>query len=155
MIPAGASVFVATQPVDFREGASGLAALVRDSGADPFSGALYVFCSKRADRVKIVWWDGTVRYGTGVCLFAKRLDEHGFHWPRIENSVIRLSSAQLLALVEGMDRSRVKAVEARCRSDSCGEMTQGGLHSGVERRIMLHSRAWPIPRSSFRTTSRR
>jgi transposase len=64
MIPAGASVFVATQPVDFREGASGLAALVRDSGADPFSGALYVFCSKRADRVKIVWWDGTVRYGT-------------------------------------------------------------------------------------------
>jgi transposase len=56
MIPSGASVFVATQPVDFRKGASGLVALVRDSGADPFSGALYVFRSKRADRVKIVWW---------------------------------------------------------------------------------------------------
>jgi len=108
MIPSGASVFVATQPVDFRKGASGLVALVRDGGADPFSGALYVFRSKRADRVKIVWWDGT-----GVCLFAKRLDEHGFHWPRLENSVTRLTTAQLLALIDGMDWSRVKAVEAR------------------------------------------
>ncbi len=108
MIASGAAVYVATQPVDFRKGASGLVAVVRDSGCDPFSGALYVFRSKRADRVKIVWWDGT-----GVCLFAKRLDEHGFHWPRIENSVIRLTTAQLLALIEGMDWSRVKAVEAR------------------------------------------
>ena len=108
MIPTRASVFVATQPVDFRKGASGLMALVQESGADPFSGALYVFRSKRADRVKIVWWDGG-----GVCLFAKRLDEHGFHWPRLENSVIRLSIAQLMALVEGMDWTRVKAVEAR------------------------------------------
>ena len=52
MIPSGGAVFVATQPVDFRKGASGLVALVRDGGADPFSGALYVFRSKRADRVK-------------------------------------------------------------------------------------------------------
>jgi len=108
MIPSGAAVFVATQPVDFRKGASGLVALVRDGGADPFSGALYVFRSKRADRVKIVWWDGT-----GVCLFAKWLDEHRFHWPRIENSVIRLTTAQLLALIDGMDWSRVKAIEPR------------------------------------------
>jgi len=99
MIPSGAAVFVATQPVDFRKGASGLVALVRDGGDDPFSGALYV---------KIVWWDGT-----GVCLFAKWLDEHRFHWPRIENSVIRLSTAQLMALIDGMDWTRVKAVEAR------------------------------------------
>lgn len=108
MIASGAAVFVATQPVDFRKGASGLMAVVRDSGADPFSGALYVFRSKRADRVKVVWWDGT-----GVCLFAKRLDEQGFHWPRIENSVIRLTTAQLLALIDGMDWSRVKAIEPR------------------------------------------
>jgi transposase len=97
MIPSGASVYVATQPVDFRKGASGLMSLVQESGTDPFSGALYVFRSKRADRVKIVWWDGS-----GVCLFAKRLDEHGFHWPRIANSVIRLSAAQLMALIEDL-----------------------------------------------------
>ena len=108
IIPSGASVFVASQPVDFRKGAAGLMALVRDGGADPFSGALYVFRSKRADRVKMVWWDGG-----GVCFFAKTLDEAGFHWPRIENSVIRLSAAQLMALVEGMDWTRVKALPVR------------------------------------------
>jgi len=66
MIPAGVQVYVASMPVDFRKGTTGLMALVRDGGADPFSGALYVFRSKRADRIKAVWFDGT-----GVCLFAK------------------------------------------------------------------------------------
>jgi transposase len=59
MIPAGVQVYVASMPVDFRKGATGLMALVRDGGADPFSGALYVFRSKRADRIKAVWFDGT------------------------------------------------------------------------------------------------
>ena len=50
--PTGAvRVMVATKPVDFRKGADGLAALVRESlAADPFSGAVYVFRAKRADR---------------------------------------------------------------------------------------------------------
>ena len=67
-------VMVATRPVDFRKGAEGLAALVRETmGADPFSGAVYVFRAKRADRVKLIYWDGT-----GVCLFAKRLEDGKF-----------------------------------------------------------------------------
>jgi transposase len=58
-------VLVATKPVDFRKGADGLAALVRDiMGADPFSGAVYVFRAKRTDRIKLVFWDGT-----GVVVF--------------------------------------------------------------------------------------
>ena len=65
---------VATRPVDFRKGAEGLAALVREEmKSDPFSGAVYVFRAKRADRVKLVYWDGT-----GVCLFAKRLEDGKF-----------------------------------------------------------------------------
>jgi transposase len=80
----------------------------------PFSGTLYVFRSKRADRVKIVWWDGT-----GLCLFAKRLDEDRFRWPRIEDGVIRLSGAQLLALIEGMEWRRVHALRVR-RPQSAG-----------------------------------
>lgn len=108
MIPVGAKVILATRPVDFRKGPDGLAALVRDAGADPFSGALYVFRAKRADRVKIVWWDGT-----GLCLFAKRLDEDRFHWPRAVNGTILLSVPQLMALVEGMDWKRVRAVVHR------------------------------------------
>ena len=75
MIPAGVQVYVASMPVDFRKGAIGLMALVRDGGADPFNGALYVFRSKRADRIKAVWFDGT-----GVCLFAKTLEDARFCW---------------------------------------------------------------------------
>jgi len=98
MIPAGAKVYVATRPVDFRKGPDGLAALVRDTGADPFSGALYVFRAKRADRVKIVWWDGS-----GLCLFAKRLEEGAFRWPSIQDGVMHLTAAQLSALLEGLE----------------------------------------------------
>ena len=108
MIPTGAKVMLATTPVDFRKGPDGLAALVRDAGSDPFSGALYVFRAKRADRVKIVWWDGT-----GLCLFAKRLDEDRFQWPRAVNGTILLSVPQLMALVEGMDWKRVRAAVHR------------------------------------------
>ena len=73
MIPIGVKVLVASQPVDFRKGPDGLLALVRDAGSDPFSGALFVFRAKRADRVKIVWWDGS-----GVCLYSKRLEKAQF-----------------------------------------------------------------------------
>jgi transposase len=60
-VPAGMRVLVATKPVDFRRGADGLVALVRETlGHDPFSGTVFVFRSKRADRVKIVAWDGTM-----------------------------------------------------------------------------------------------
>lgn len=51
---------VAARPVDFRKGAEGLATLVREAMmADPFSGAVYVFRDKRADRIKLIFWDGT------------------------------------------------------------------------------------------------
>jgi transposase len=98
-------VMVSTRPVDFRKGAEGLAALVREEmKSDPFSGAVYVFRAKRADRVKLVYWDGT-----GVCLFAKRLEDGKFRWPNVQDGVIRLSAAQLSALLEGLDWRRVHA----------------------------------------------
>ena len=96
-------VMVATKPVDFRKGADGLAALVREEmKADPFSGVVYVFRAKRADRVKLIFWDGT-----GVCLFAKRLEDGKFRWPSIQDGVLRLSAAELSALLEGLDWRRV------------------------------------------------
>jgi transposase len=102
--PTGAvRVLVATKPVDFRKGAEGLAALVRETmGADPFSGAVYVFRAKRADRVKLVFWDGT-----GVCLFAKRLEDGEFRWPKVQDGILRLSAVELAALLEGLDWRRV------------------------------------------------
>ena len=94
--PTGAvRVLVATKAVDFRKGAEGLAALVRETmQADPFSGA--------ADRVKLNYWDGT-----GV--FAKRLEDGKFRWPKAQDRVMRLSAAELSALLEGLDWKRVHA----------------------------------------------
>jgi transposase len=104
-VPAGMRVLVATRPVDFRRGADGLVALVRETlGHDPFSGTVFVFRSKRADRVKIVAWDGS-----GLVLFWKRLEQGTFRWPPITDGVMRLTSAQLAALVDGMDWSRLHA----------------------------------------------
>ncbi|TAZ85723.1 transposase [Rhizobium ruizarguesonis] len=71
MIPSGVKVFLASHPIDFRKGPDSLLSLVRDAGSDPFNGALYVFRAKRADRVKIVWWDGS-----GVCLYANDLHSY-------------------------------------------------------------------------------
>ena len=102
--PTGAvRVMMATKPVDFRKGPEGLAALVRDGmKTDPFSGAVYVFRAKRADRVKLIFWDGT-----GVGLFAKRLEDGAFRWPNVQDGVMHLTAAQLSALLEGLDWRRV------------------------------------------------
>ncbi|WP_419829247.1 IS66 family insertion sequence element accessory protein TnpB [Methylobacterium sp.] len=104
--PSGAvRVMMATRPVDSRKGMDGLAALVRDAmGADPFSGTVYVFRSKQADRGKLLFWDGR-----GVVLAAKRLAAGQFCWPKIEDGVVRLTAAQLAALFEGLDWKRVHA----------------------------------------------
>src|SRR5437763_1403601 len=76
-----------------------LAALVRETmRTDPFSGVVYVFRAKRADRVKLIFWDGT-----GVVLVAKRLENGQFRWPTVRDGVMRLSAAQLQGLLEGLD----------------------------------------------------
>src|SRR4051812_44892186 len=119
---------VATRPVDFRKGAEGLATLVREAMmADPFSGAVYVFRAKRADRIKLIFWDGT-----GLCLFAKRLEEGVFRWPKIEDGVMRLSAAEFSALLEGLIggvSTRHGKRSSRRKLDNCGprcgEVNQG------------------------------
>ena len=97
MIPGGdMKVLVATTPVDFRKQGDSLAALVQETlRADPFCGTIYVFRAKRADRVKLLWWDGT-----GICLLAKRLEGNQFRWPRVQDGVMPLSATQLAALLD-------------------------------------------------------
>jgi transposase len=104
-VPSGIRVLVATRPVDFRKGCDGLAALVREAlGQDPFSGTIFVFRSKRADRLKLLAWDGS-----GLVLFWKRLEHGAFRWPPISDGVMRLSASQLAALIDGLDWSRLHA----------------------------------------------
>jgi transposase len=105
-IPAGARVLLATQPVDFRKGAHGLAALASQAlGADPFSGVVVVFRCKRSDRVKILVWDTS-----GFVLVWKQLSQGGFRWPPVMDGVVRLSAVEFAALFDGLDWTRVQAV---------------------------------------------
>ena len=110
IIPTGAvRVLVATRPVDFRKGTDGLCALVQETlHSDPYSGVIYVFRSKRADRVKLLLWDGS-----GLVLVSKRLEQGSFRWPAINDGVMRLTSSQLSALLEGMDWTRVRAIRVQ------------------------------------------
>jgi transposase len=67
-------------------------------GEDPFGGAVFVFRSKRADRLKVLVWDRT-----GLVLIHKRLEGGKFVWPQVRDGVIRLSAAQFAALFEGLE----------------------------------------------------
>jgi len=106
-VPGGIRILVATKPVDFRRGADSLAALVREQlKADPFSGTIFIVRSKRADRLKILAWDGS-----GLVLLWKRLEHGAFRWPPISDGVMRLSASQLAALVDGLDWARLHALD--------------------------------------------
>jgi transposase len=83
-------ILVATKPVDFRKGHDGLAALVQNElGKKPFTGTVYVFRSKRGDRLKLLYWDGS-----GLVMTYKRLEEHSF----VSVSRKRLTTATLTGL---------------------------------------------------------
>ena len=74
--------------------------------ADPFSGVVYVFRAKRADRIKFLYWDGS-----GVVLGAKTLEQGVFRWPKIQDGAMRLTAAQLTARLDGMDWARTMCAE--------------------------------------------
>ena len=96
-------IVIATKPVDFRKGHDGLAAYVeKELGLQAHSGIIVVFRAKRADRIKILVWDGS-----GLVLIYKRLEAGKFSWPTISDGVMRLSKAQFEALFEGLDWRRV------------------------------------------------
>ncbi len=104
----GTKVHLACRPVSMRCGFDGLAAQVAHVlGADPFSGHLFLFRSKKADYLKCLYWDGT-----GLCLFAKRLEAGKFVWPPIMDGGMMLTAGQLALLVEAMDWRRTVAPEA-------------------------------------------
>ncbi len=77
MIPAGVRIFVCTTPVDLRRSFDGLALATQELlEQEPQSGSLYCFINKRANRLKILWWDQN-----GYCLLYKRLHAALFRIP--------------------------------------------------------------------------
>jgi transposase len=114
-VPPGVRILLATRPVDFRKGMDGLAALVQQAlRADPFAGDVFIFRPRRGDRVKILVYDGT-----GLVLYAKRLEAGRFCWPSPAEGVVRLSAAQLATLIEGLPWHRLQPRPVRRPSTAC------------------------------------
>ena len=98
-VPASTRVWLAAGVTDMRKGFNGLAALAQDVlMQDPFSGHLFVFCGRRGDLLKVIWFDGQ-----GACLFSKRLEKGRFVWPSAPTGKVTLTPAQLSMLLEGID----------------------------------------------------
>jgi transposase len=98
-VPVGAQIWVSCGATDMRRGFDGLAMMVQEVlKRNPYCGHLFVFRGKRADRIKVLWWDGT-----GLCLYAKRLERGRFVWPLTQQGAVVLTPAQLSMLCEGID----------------------------------------------------
>ena len=104
-IAPGTKVYLACRPVSMRYGFDGLTAqVINVLRADPFSGHVFLFRSKRSDYLKCLYYDGS-----GLCLFAKRLESGKFVWPPIVDGCLTLTPAQLALLIEAIDWRRTVA----------------------------------------------
>lgn len=99
-LPPSVRVFVCTAPTDMRKSFDGLCALAQSVvQQDPFSGHLFVFLSRRRDRVKILYWDRS-----GFCLLYKRLEEGTFRMPERGE----IGARELVMVLEGLDATEVR-----------------------------------------------
>ena len=111
------TVYLATAPTDLRKAFDGLAALVRQSlGQDPLSGSLYVFCNRRRNRIKILFWESS-----GYWLCIKRLEAGTFRWPGADSACARYSREELTLLLGGIDLSRTRRRPWYQREPSAGK----------------------------------
>ena len=105
------AVYAYAVPADMRNGFDGLCALVTQGlHRNPLSGDVFVFVSRNRVRAKILQWDGT-----GLCVYAKRLEKGRFMWPPIIDGAMTLTPAQLAVLIEAMDWRRTVAPPAPIR----------------------------------------
>jgi len=103
-LPPSVRIFVYLPPTDLRRSFDGLAGLVAGAlGEDPLSGHLYVFHNRRADLIKILYWDRS-----GYCIWAKRLERDTFCFPDLKESRVEMQSSDLMLILEGIDLSSVK-----------------------------------------------
>lgn len=112
-------VYLACGVTDMRRGIDGLSALVETVVKEaPGSGAIFGFRGKRADRIKLLWWDGQ-----GFCLFYKILERGYFPWPTAKEGVAHLTQAQDRLAPTGVDfRSPPNGVKAIFCKDIRGKM---------------------------------
>ena len=98
-------VYIACGYTDLRRGIDGLAGIVQQQFClDPFTNTLFLFCGRRRDRVKALYWEGN-----GFVLLYKRLEQGAFQWPRSAAEVKELTPQQYRWLMEGLAVEQPKA----------------------------------------------
>ena len=108
-LPQAVKIYLADAPTDMRKGFDGLARLVEEQGLDLYSGHLFVFVSRRRDRVKVLTWDRG-----GLVLYYKRLERGRFRRPgrSANGKYLMLDSGQLAMLLDGVDLKAVRRARA-------------------------------------------
>ena len=111
-LPGQAKVYIVLGATDMRKAINGLASEVSSQlEMDPYSGALFVFCNRGRDILKVLYWDRN-----GFCLWNKRLEKGRFRWPKTAGEVLQIGSRELSWLLSGL------GVEQRL---SCPDMSFG------------------------------
>jgi len=92
-------VYVRPGPTDMRKQINGLSVIAsEDLQLDPLAGNLFVFCNKRRNIMKVLYWDRV-----GFCLWMKRLEKDKFPWPKDEQGVREISEQQFRMLLDGIN----------------------------------------------------
>ena len=99
LLPRDTQVYLAAGVTDMRKQINGLSIMVEQAlSLNPFTGDLFVFCNRRRNMIKVLYWDKN-----GFCLWHKRLEEHRFKWPRTEQELLLIGTRELDWLLEGLD----------------------------------------------------
>lgn len=103
-LPSAIRIFLCTEPTDMRRGFDRLAEMVRQViGQNPLSGHLFVFRSRRGDRLKLLYWDTG-----GFALWYKRLEKGRFPAPSRVGEDFHITARELAMMLEGLEESAVR-----------------------------------------------
>lgn len=100
-------IYIACGYTDMRKSIDGLAALVQQNlQLNPFQNSLFLFCGRRHDRLKALYWEGD-----GFVLLYKRLEKSKFQWPKNAEAVRGITRQEFRWLMEGLSIDQPRAVK--------------------------------------------
>ncbi len=118
--PAAIRVYLCTVPCDMRRSFDGLSMMAEHLiQCNPFSGHLLVFCNRRSDRVKILYWDRD-----GWAIWYKRLEAGTFQFPFAETRQKEIAAWELAVLLEGIDLSKGRRRKRYSLPTTAGQESQ-------------------------------
>jgi transposase len=98
-VETNSKVWLILGKTDMRKSIDGLAGIVSNHlGLDASNGQYFVFCGRKKNTVKILYWDRN-----GYCLWYKRLEEDRFRWPKTKEDIRAVTGEQLSWLLSGLD----------------------------------------------------